>query len=568
MVFYAYQTGSTTTSTLNLYYVQIWDGPPNDPGSSVIFGDLTTNRFVSSTWSNIYRTLDTDPLNTQRPIMATTVDVDVDLAEGTYWIEWTTGGSLASGPWAPPITIAGQTTTGNGMQFLTGAWGPLTDVGPQGLPFQVIGTAGGGGGGCTGDNPVVCTSGDTPLAIPDGNPTGVTSTIEVTPFGGLMIDDLDIGFVGTHSWIGDLIATVNHGATSVAFLDRPGVPASTFGCSGLNPNVVADDEGTDGSLESSCVNGADPGYPVPGGHYTPNSPLSVYDGTDASGTWTLTVSDNATPDSGTLDSWSLIITPDGGGGGTTTYPSTDTPIAIPDSPAPPIVSIIVVPPSDNQVLDVDVDMNVTHSWVGDVGMTLNKDAATVAIFDRPGVPATTFGCSGNNIDIVMDDEGTDGSVDGSCTTATPAYPVPDGHYTPDNPLSAFDGLGVDGPWTLTVGDGAGGDTGTLDSWALIIEESPPVSSPGDPSAVAALRASPNPMSGTGTIELTVPSSQAVRVAVYDLLGREVMVLLDRELSAAQRAFIGLNTERLGAGVYVVRATGVDFELIERVTISR
>ncbi len=58
ITFYAYQTGSTTTSTFNDVRVQIWDGPPMVGGSSIVFGDLVTNRLASSTFSNIYRALD------------------------------------------------------------------------------------------------------------------------------------------------------------------------------------------------------------------------------------------------------------------------------------------------------------------------------------------------------------------------------------------------------------------------------------------------------------------------------------------------------------------------------
>jgi hypothetical protein len=228
---------------------------------------------------------------------------------------------------------------------------------------------------------------------------------------------------------------------------------------------------------------------------------------------------------------SVPITVNVSSGGPNTYPSTDTPIAIPDNLPSGITSTIVIPALGGlEVVDLDVDMNVTHTWVGDLLMTLTKDATTVAIFDQPGVPATTFGCSGDNINIVMDDEGTDGSVDGSCTSATPAYPVPDGHYTPDNPLSAFDGINVPGSWVLHVSDNAGGDT--------------------------------------GTVELTVPTSQDVRVAVYDMLGREVMVLFEGSLDASQRALVSVAAGRLNAGSYVVRATGESFEMIQRVTVAR
>ena len=71
-------------------------------------------------------------------------DAGVTLLPGTYWIDWTTNGSaLFTGPWAPPITILGQTTTGNAMQYTTSttSWGPALDIGQQGLPFIIEGTA-------------------------------------------------------------------------------------------------------------------------------------------------------------------------------------------------------------------------------------------------------------------------------------------------------------------------------------------------------------------------------------------------------------------------------------------
>jgi len=143
--FFAYQTGSTTTSTMTDYYVQIYDGDPSAAGT-VIWGDLVTNVLSASVWTNIYRVLDTDLLGSGRPIMVSTVDVvpALTLSAGTYWIEWQAAGTLGSGPWAPPVTVLGSTGTGNAMQNVTG-WLPITDVGPQDFPFVIYGTSGGGG---------------------------------------------------------------------------------------------------------------------------------------------------------------------------------------------------------------------------------------------------------------------------------------------------------------------------------------------------------------------------------------------------------------------------------------
>lgn len=141
ITFFAYQTGSTTTSTITGVYLQIWNGDPS-AGGTVIWGDLTTNRMASTAWTNAYRVLDTDLLGSTRPIMASAATIGTTLAAGTYWLDWMTDGTLASGPWAPPISILGQTVTGNALQYTT-AWAPALDTGTaaaqQGMPFIIEG---------------------------------------------------------------------------------------------------------------------------------------------------------------------------------------------------------------------------------------------------------------------------------------------------------------------------------------------------------------------------------------------------------------------------------------------
>lgn len=136
LVVYTYQTGSTTTPTITDVRVQIWNGPPN-AGGTIVFGDTTTNRFVSAAFSNAYRDLDTAtcPAAQTRPIMAVTANVGTTLAPGTYWIDYQIGGTLASGPWAVPTTILGETdgcagaALCNGIQWNGTAWAALTDTG-------------------------------------------------------------------------------------------------------------------------------------------------------------------------------------------------------------------------------------------------------------------------------------------------------------------------------------------------------------------------------------------------------------------------------------------------------
>ncbi len=147
LVFYGYQAGSTESSTINDLRMQIWDAAPND-GGTVIYGDLSTNILTNTSWTGVYRALETDLLNSDRPIMMihALLGTPLVLEEGTYWIEVITTGSLAFGPYAPPITIFGETTTGNALQYNVGSttWIDMNDSGtgtPQGLPFVIYGNA-------------------------------------------------------------------------------------------------------------------------------------------------------------------------------------------------------------------------------------------------------------------------------------------------------------------------------------------------------------------------------------------------------------------------------------------
>lgn len=151
ITFFAYQTGAPTTSTITAVNLQIWDAMP--PGGTVVWGDTSTNIMANTAWTNIYRVLDTDTgVASNRAIMANTVAVPLTLGEGTYWLDWQSDGSLTSGPWAPPVTIMGSTTTGDALQSTDGGltYPAVVDGGTltgQGFPFVVEGDVQGGGGG-------------------------------------------------------------------------------------------------------------------------------------------------------------------------------------------------------------------------------------------------------------------------------------------------------------------------------------------------------------------------------------------------------------------------------------
>ncbi len=143
--FFAYQTNEQASS-ITAVNLQIWDGPPGQIGSQIIFGDTTTNRMLSTQFSGILRVAELDSgANNIRQIAVSSVFIDLTFDAGTYWLDWQSIGSGASGPWAPPISITGSTNTGNALRSLDNGmtYEPVLDAGlntPLGIPFILRGT--------------------------------------------------------------------------------------------------------------------------------------------------------------------------------------------------------------------------------------------------------------------------------------------------------------------------------------------------------------------------------------------------------------------------------------------
>jgi len=79
--------------------------------------------------------------------------------------------------------------------------------------------------------------------------------------------------------------------------------------------------------------------------------------------------------------------------------------------------------------------------------------------------------------------------------------------------------------------------------------------------------SPNPFSTSASFTLAVRDPQAVRIEVYDALGRRVATLLDGEMAAGAARTFTLNGAALSSGTYVLRVEGDAFSETRRVTLA-
>lgn len=114
------------------------------------------------------------------------------------------------------------------------------------------------------------------------------------------------------------------------------------------------------------------------------------------------------------------------------------------------------------VLLEKVCVNVSHTWVGDMYFNITAPSATmVDLYDTPGVPATQFGCSGDDIQVCFM-AGTGNDVENVCG---PGIPSIAGDFTATNGmnLSAINAAGgsPNGAWTLFFNDWVTPDEGTI-----------------------------------------------------------------------------------------------------------
>jgi serine protease len=106
---------------------------------------------------------------------------------------------------------------------------------------------------------------------------------------------------------------------------------------------------------------------------------------------------------------------------------------------------------------VRVQVNISHTWMSDLVVKLRSPAGTeILLANRRG------GAGRGYLGTIFDDKASIYLYQGRA-------PFP-GSYRPESPLAVLKGQNTNGTWTLIVEDRAGGDTGTINSWSLTIDQ--------------------------------------------------------------------------------------------------
>jgi subtilisin-like proprotein convertase family protein len=311
----------------------------------------------------------------------------------------------------------------------------------------------------------------------------------------------------THTWIGDLTIKLRSPSGSIlTILNRPSSTVADDGSDspvGDNSNwqgstiTFADGAGPEAETMGStiadsqiiCTNDGICAYdPSPDTSSTSLPNFAGFNDGAAAGVWTMCVGDSAQLDTGTFTSWQLNLT------WANVYTASPN-LNVPDDgyaggfggigQACSIINTTSPAPDSATVLGVYVDVDMAHTWVGDLTMKLRSpNGTTLTFLNRPGSNAADDGTGavGNNANWssiflqFRDGAGPEAETLGNGLTTDQRVcldngvckydPSPDTAAQPPAAFSAFNGGTAGGNWTLCVGDSALGDVGILRSWRL------------------------------------------------------------------------------------------------------
>jgi len=246
-------------------------------------------------------------------------------------------------------------------------------------------------------NKMVSVTSNPGLEIPDNDSTGIVDSLIVEEEGIAISVEVDIDI--SHSYIGDL---------SIQLISPDGIAVNLHARQGASSDNI--------NKRFDVHNTAE---------------LQLLSGSEISGDWQLQVSDLARADVGSLNHWSLHIIAEA-----SEWEEVESEIGlpIPDNKAAGISDSLNISRLGN-VTELEVWVDITHTWIGDLKVTLTSPSGTsVVLHDRSGGRQ-------DNLIRLFDIE------------TLPS-------------ISKFiDSKGA-GQWTLSVSDNEGRDTGKLNAWGL------------------------------------------------------------------------------------------------------
>lgn len=220
--------------------------------------------------------------------------------------------------------------------------------------------------------------------------------------------------------------------------------------------------------------------------------------------------------------------------------------AIPDGSNSFSTSSINVP--DNVIIsDVNVGVNITHSYVGDLALVIASPGGTQVLLWQGQCG------SANNINAIFDNSGSQ-----------PACGPTVGNILPLGDLTQINGQSSQGQWTLGFRDVSSPDSGTLNSWSVQIcsQDIQPLSA--DEFYLQDFSIYPNPNSGNFTVAFTSATGNDVNITVHDMRGRKIFYNNYKNTGL----FSGnVNLAAAETGVYLVTVTDGASKVVRKIVVN-
>lgn len=230
------------------------------------------------------------------------------------------------------------------------------------------------------------------------------------------------------------------------------------------------------------------------------------------------------------------------------FTATDTPITISATGVNTYTSTINVTPN-LPITDVNVTINITHSWDADLDVTLTSPTGTVVEL------TTDNGGQGDNY--------TNTVFDQQATTLVTAGTAPfTGSFVPEGNLSNLNGQLSGGNWILTVTDDANFDGGSITGFTLNICAQGTLAS--QENTFSDFGIFPNPNNGEFTIKLNSDSGEKIKVTVFDVRGRAVF---QRDFNSASSFEQQIQLDNIESGMYLVNVTDGEKQTTKKIIVK-
>ena len=222
-----------------------------------------------------------------------------------------------------------------------------------------------------------------------------------------------------------------------------------------------------------------------------------------------------------------------------------------------IPSLQLPPLSQVKSVYINID-SLIHTAIGDLHVMLVHG----------GVTDTLLYQRGGTFDNMIGTKFADSCAVSICGSGIPPYT---GYYRPCWALSQFNNITAAGPWILKIYDRRSPDTGVLKAWSLSVVYETPIGlsqvSTEIPERFSLSQNYPNPFNPVTRIRFSVSSSADVKLQIFDILGKEIKVLVNDAFTPGVYE-ADFDASNLPSGVYFYKLTSGTFSETKKMVLIK